>query len=99
MAMPTLVAAPCPSGPVVVSTPAVRPYSGWPEQRLAAWRKVCKSAIVTANSLLPAAWRTPQRYSSAYSSAEAWPTESTKWSRSGQAGSAGSERRKRCHSV
>ncbi len=28
--MPTLFAAPCPSGPVVVSTPEVQPYSGWP---------------------------------------------------------------------
>ena len=28
--MPTAVAMPCPSGPVVVSTPGVWPYSGWP---------------------------------------------------------------------
>ena len=30
MAMPTAVARPWPSGPVVVSTPGVWPYSGWP---------------------------------------------------------------------
>ena len=29
-AMPTALASPCPSGPVVVSTPGVWPYSGWP---------------------------------------------------------------------
>jgi hypothetical protein len=29
MAIPTLVATPCPSGPVVVSTPDVQRYSGW----------------------------------------------------------------------
>ena len=28
--MPTLVAIPWPSGPVVVSTPEVQRYSGWP---------------------------------------------------------------------
>ena len=28
--MPTALATPWPSGPVVVSTPAVWPYSGWP---------------------------------------------------------------------
>ena len=33
MAMPTLVATPCPSGPVVISTPPVSPNSGWPGQR------------------------------------------------------------------
>ena len=30
MAMPTALAKPWPSGPVVASTPGVRPYSGWP---------------------------------------------------------------------
>jgi len=30
MAMPTAVLSPWPSGPVVVSTPAVWPRSGWP---------------------------------------------------------------------
>ena len=30
IAMPTAEASPWPSGPVVISTPAVSPYSGWP---------------------------------------------------------------------
>ena len=30
IAMPTAFAKPWPSGPVVASTPGVRPYSGWP---------------------------------------------------------------------
>ena len=46
--MPTLVATPWPSGPVVVSTPEVQPYSGWPGQRLPAWRKCLMSSSVTA---------------------------------------------------
>jgi hypothetical protein len=29
-AIPTAVEMPCPSGPVVVSTPGTWPYSGWP---------------------------------------------------------------------
>ncbi len=40
IAMPTLVETPWPSGPVVLSTPVVQPYSGCPGQRLPAWRKV-----------------------------------------------------------
>ena len=47
--MPTLVATPWPSGPVVVSTPEVQPYSGWPGQRLPAWRNVLMSSSVTAS--------------------------------------------------
>src|SRR5262249_2877164 len=39
MAMPTLVATPLPSGPVVLSTPLVQRYSGWPGQRLSSCRK------------------------------------------------------------
>src|SRR4029077_6105104 len=34
-AMPTALAMPWPSGPVVVSMPAAWPYSGWPAVRLA----------------------------------------------------------------
>lgn len=30
IAMPTVLATPCPRGPVVISTPVVWPYSGWP---------------------------------------------------------------------
>ena len=45
--MPTLVATPWPSGPVVVSTPDVQRYSGWPGQRLSSWRKVLMSSSGT----------------------------------------------------
>ena len=37
--MPTALAMPCPRGPVVVSTPGVRPNSGWPGVREPSWRK------------------------------------------------------------
>ena len=39
IAMPTAVMIPWPSGPVVVSTPAVSPCSGCPGVRLSHWRK------------------------------------------------------------
>ncbi len=45
--MPTLVAMPWPSGPVVVSTPEVQRYSGWPGQRLSSWRKLLMSSSGT----------------------------------------------------
>jgi hypothetical protein len=45
--MPTLVAMPCPSGPVVVSMPEVQRYSGWPGQRLSSWRKFLMSSSST----------------------------------------------------
>src|SRR5271166_3477450 len=45
--MPTLVAIPWPSGPVVVSTPDVQRYSGWPRQRLPSWRNVLMSSRET----------------------------------------------------
>src|SRR5262245_59578901 len=35
----TLLASPWPSGPVVVSTPLLQRYSGWPGQRLSSCRK------------------------------------------------------------
>ena len=38
-AIPTAVEMPCPSGPVVVSTPGTWPYSGWPAQGESIWRK------------------------------------------------------------
>ena len=46
--MPTLVATPWPSGPVVVSTPDVHRYSGWPGQWLSSWRNVLISSRLTA---------------------------------------------------
>src|SRR4030095_6296324 len=39
MPIPTLVATPCPSGPVVVSTPETQWYSGCPGALLSSWRK------------------------------------------------------------
>ena len=43
-AMPTLVATPWPRGPVVVSTPDVQRYSGWPGHRLSSCRKFFRSS-------------------------------------------------------
>ena len=63
--MPTLLAAPWPSGPVVVSTPVVQPCSGCPGQRLPAWRNVLRSFSVTA-SVPSAAW-IPLRWIRQYS--------------------------------
>ena len=40
IAMPTALAMPWPSGPVVVSTPGVWPYSGWPGVSEPSWRKL-----------------------------------------------------------
>ena len=45
--MPTLVATPCPSGPVVVSMPDVQRYSGWPGHLLSSWRKRLMSSRPT----------------------------------------------------
>jgi hypothetical protein len=50
MAIPTLVATPWPSGPVVVSTPEVQRYSGWPGHRLSSWRKRLMSSRGTESS-------------------------------------------------
>ena len=47
-AMPTELAKPCPSGPVVVSTPGVRPISGWPGVLLWSWRKFFNSVMDNA---------------------------------------------------
>ncbi len=53
--MPTLLATPWPSGPVVVSTPVVMRYSGWPGVLLPSCRKFLMSSIETAgvDSILP----------------------------------------------
>ena len=48
MAIPTALANPCPSGPVVASTPGVRPYSGWPGVMLPHWRKDSRSSSETS---------------------------------------------------
>ena len=65
--MPTEFAAPCPSGPVVHSTPVVMRYSGWPGVRLSSCRKDLMSSSETAgaSSTRPSrsTWRTPVRWS------------------------------------
>ena len=48
MAMPTPLTRPWPSGPVVASTPGVRPYSGWPGVIEPHWRKLLRSSRETA---------------------------------------------------
>ena len=50
MAIPTLVAMPVPSGPVVHSTPAVQRYSGWPGHLESSWRNFLRSSSGTASS-------------------------------------------------
>ena len=47
-AMPTALASPWPSGPVVVSTPGVTSTSGWPGVLLCSWRKLRSSLIGSA---------------------------------------------------
>src|SRR6267378_5634922 len=94
--MPTEVATPCPSGPVVVSTPETQWYSGWPGALLSSWRKWRISSRVTAGwpSLSYSAFTACVlvRWSTDHSSIEAWPFESTNRSRLGQIGSFGSNR-------
>ena len=81
MAIPTALAKPWPSGPVVTSTPAVWPRSGCPGVRLPHWRKAFRSSSVRS---------VPVRNSIEYRRIDAWPAESTKRSRSGHSGSAAS---------
>src|SRR5262249_41390453 len=47
IAIPTEVATPCPSGPVVVSTPEVHRYSGWPGHLESSWRNRSRSSSST----------------------------------------------------
>ncbi len=49
IAIPTMFAIPCPSGPVVASTPAVWPTSGCPGVADSHWRKSRRSSIVRPN--------------------------------------------------
>ena len=44
IAIPTALAKPWPSGPVVISMPAVWRYSGWPGVRLPHWRNWRRSS-------------------------------------------------------
>ena len=55
--MPTALARPCPSGPVVVSTPGVTPTSGWPGVFECSWRK-CAAPRSAGRSRSGAAART-----------------------------------------
>ncbi len=103
MAMPTLFAAPCPSGPVVVSTPVVKCDSGCPGVLLSSCRKRLISSIETAGlsrilSFSSASF-TPTRCRMEYNSIDAWPAERTKRSRFGHSGFAGSYFKMRCHRV
>src|SRR4051812_46935437 len=101
--MPTEVATPCPSGPVVVSTPEVQRYSGWPGVLLSSWRNFLTSSRVTdgapSTSYPLLTDLTPVRCRSEYSSIDAWPIDRTNRSRFGQIGSCGSNRRNSCQSV
>src|SRR6516165_6778225 len=101
IAMPTLVATPCPRGPVVVSTPEVQRYSGCPAQRLPDCRKVLRSSSVTEGrpriSYSGSTAFTLARCRTVYSIVEACPAERTKRSRFIQMGSAGSNLSSLCH--
>src|SRR5690625_7705861 len=78
--MPTAEARPCPSGPVVISTPSVTKFSGWPgvfEPKVRrAWR---------SSSSRPK----PARNSWVYWVRLECPADSTKRSRPSQVGAAG----------
>ncbi len=67
MAMPTELETPWPSGPVVVSTPLVQRYSGWPGVELSSWRNFLMSSSETATPFstvyAEVTRRTPVRWS------------------------------------
>ncbi len=48
--MPTALATPCPSGPVVVSTPGVRPCSGWP----GVFEPSCRKRLISSSAQVEA---------------------------------------------
>ena len=68
IAIPTAVANPCPSGPVVQSTPGVFPYSGCPGVIESIFLKFFKSSNVISN---------PAIYNVAYKSADPCPADIT----------------------
>src|SRR5262249_3728662 len=82
MPIPTLVATPCPSGPVVASTPDTQWYSGCPGALLFNWRKWRMSSSVThrlpRRSYSAFTARAPVRYKTDHSPTEAWPVCRTK---------------------
>ena len=83
-------AKPWPSGPVVASTPGVRPCSGWPGRARAPLAELPSGRRARGRSRSGAAAST--------GACSAWPAESTKRSRSGQSGWRGAWRRKRVQS-
>ena len=101
--MPTLVAYPVPSGPVVHSTPAVHRYSGCPGHLESNCRNRFRSSRLTDGSPRVSYFGftecTPVRCNSEYSNVDACPADSTNRSRLAQIGCSGSNRRNSCHSV
>src|SRR5699024_4125219 len=79
-AKPTDAGIPCPSGPVVTSTPDVTPYSGCPGVWLPHCRKPLRSSIDTSK---------PDKCNNIYCKIEPWPAAKTNRSRLAQFGSAG----------
>src|ERR1700685_1066057 len=102
-AIPTLVATPCPSGPVVVSMPDVQRYSGCPGHLLLSCRKFLTSSsdtlTVPRRSYSGSTAFTCAKCSVEYSSMDACPHDKTNRSRLGQIGSSGSNLKNSCHSV
>src|SRR3954467_13048020 len=97
IAIPTLLPHPCPSGPVVVSTPLVCLISGCPGVLLPHCRKFSISSSGSeglSNTFCPSAdiSLTPAKWISEYNNIDACPQESTNRSRFGQTGLAGSYR-------
>src|SRR5258708_18380336 len=94
--MPTLLPQPCPSGPVVVSTPAVKPYSGCPGHLLPSCRNRLISSSVTAG---PPRLFSPPRGGVAVNRVEAQPLDSTTRTRTGPIRPPGSYTRKPFHNL
>ena len=82
IAMPTAVDIPWPSGPVVVSTPSVWPYSGWPGVFEPSCLKFLISSMVISEK--------PTKWLTAYKSIEPCPADNITLSLSGQSGFWGS---------
>ena len=68
IAIPTALQIPCPKGPVVISTPWVCPYSGWPGVKLPTCLKFFMSSTVIPY---------PNKCNKEYSSIEPWPADNT----------------------
>ena len=77
IAIPTALHIPCPRGPVVISTPFVWPYSGWPGVKLPTCLKFLISSIVTPY---------PNKCNKEYSSIDPCPADKTNLSLLSQSG-------------